>query len=146
MTPPSVTPKRTPAPQPTGVRLRRKSALLELSYADGSVHELSAELLRVYSPSAEVKGHGQGQAVLQTGKRNVGLVGAEPMGHYGIRLMFDDGHNSGIFSWDYLYQLATEYEALWQDYLDRLNAAGASRDALPADTQVITIVDPARRH
>lgn len=133
------------APVPTGIRLRRKSGVLELSYADGAVYELSAELLRVYSPSAEVKGHGQGQAVLQTGKRQVGLTGAEPTGNYGLRLMFDDGHNSGIFSWEYLYRLATERESLWQDYLDRLQAAGASRDALPADTQVITIVDPARR-
>lgn len=136
--------RKPEAPVPAGIRLRRKSAVLKLSYADGTVHELPAELLRVYSPSAEVRGHGHGQAVLQTGKRLVGLTGAEPMGNYGIRLMFDDGHHSGIFSWDYLYRLVSQREALWQDYLDRLQAAGASRDALPADTQVITIVDPAR--
>ncbi len=134
-----------PAPKPTAVRLRRKSAVLELSYADGKVYELPAEFLRVYSPSAEVRGHGKGQAVLQTGKRQVNLSGAEAMGHYGIRLLFDDRHDSGIYSWDYLYELSTQQATLWQDYLDRLQAAGASRDALPADTQVITIVDPARR-
>ena len=133
-----------PAPQPSGIRLRRKSGLLELSYADGRVFELPAELLRVYSPSADVKGHGKGQEVLQTGKRHVGLSGIEPMGNYAIRLDFDDGHNSGIFSWDYLYQLATHQPRLWQDYLDRLAAAGKSRDALPAGTQVINIVDPSR--
>ncbi|MDP2379663.1 MAG: DUF971 domain-containing protein [Pseudohongiella sp.] len=132
------------ARQPTGIRLRRKSALLELSYADGRVFELPAEFLRVYSPSADVKGHGKGQEVLQTGKRQVGLTGLEPMGNYAIRLDFDDGHNSGIFSWDYLYQLATQQQSLWQDYLDRLATAGKSRDALPAGTQVINIVDPAR--
>lgn len=132
--------------QPTGIRLRRKSALLELTYADGKVYELTAEMLRVFSPSAEVKGHGKGQEVLQTGKSNVGLTGIEAMGHYAIRLSFDDGHDSGIFSWDYLYQLATHKEQLWQDYLDKLHAAGASRDALPADTQVIKIVDPSRRN
>jgi DUF971 family protein len=131
--------------KPTGVRLRRKSALLELGYADGTVYELPAEFLRVYSPSAEVRGHGKGQAVLQTGKRQVGLIGAEAMGHYGIRLIFDDRHDSGIYSWDYLYELCSQQETLWQDYLNRLQAAGASRDALPADTQVITIVDPAHK-
>lgn len=132
--------------QPVSIRLRRKSGLLELGYADGSVHQLTAEMLRVFSPSAEVKGHGKGQEVLQTGKRQVGLTGIESMGHYAIRLSFDDGHNSGIFSWDYLYQLVTQKEQLWQDYLNKLQAAGASRDALPADTQVINIVDPSRQH
>lgn len=132
------------SPQPCGIRLRRKSALLELTYADGRVFELPAELLRVYSPSADVKGHGKGQAVLQVGKRNVGLSGIEAMGNYAIRLDFDDGHNSGIFSWDYLYLLATQQQSLWQDYLNRLEAAGKSRDALPAGTQVINIVQPTR--
>jgi DUF971 family protein len=136
---------RAPAPQPTGIRLRRKSALLELSYADGRVFELPAELLRVYSPSADVKGHGKGQAVLQVGKRHVGLSGIEAMGNYAVRLDFDDGHNSGIFSWDYLYLLATQQQTVWQDYLNRLEAAGKSRDALPAGTQVINIVNPSRR-
>ncbi len=132
------------APQPTGIRLRRKNALLELTYADGQVFELPAEFLRVYSPSADVKGHGKGQEVLQTGKRQVGLTGLESMGNYAIRLDFDDGHNSGIFSWDYLYQLATQQQSLWQDYLDRLATVGKSRDALPAGIQVINIVDPSR--
>ena len=133
-----------PAPQPIGIRLRRKSALLELTYADGRVFELPAELLRVYSPSADVKGHGQGQAVLQVGKRHVGFSGIEAMGNYAVRLDFDDGHHSGIFSWDYLYLLATQQQAAWQDYLNRLEAAGKSRDALLAGTQVINIVHPKR--
>lgn len=133
-------------PQPVGIKLRRKSGLLELTYSDGKVYELSAEMLRVFSPSAEVKGHGKGQEVLQTGKSKVALTGIEAMGHYAIRLSFDDGHNSGIFSWDYLHRLSTQKDQLWQDYLARLQAAGASRDALPADTQVIKIVDPARQH
>lgn len=132
--------------QPTGIKLRRKSGVLELSYADGKLFTLTAEMLRVFSPSAEVKGHGKGREVLQTGKRNVGLTGIEAIGQYAIRLSFDDGHNSGIFSWDYLYQLVTRKDALWQDYLHKLQAAGASRDALPADTQVIKIVDPSRQH
>lgn len=130
--------------QPVSIRLRRKSGVLELSYDDGSSFALPAELLRVYSPSAEVKGHGKGQEILQTGKRHVALSGIEAMGHYAVRLAFDDGHNSGIYSWEYLYQLAHQQQQLWQDYLDRLRAAGASRDALPADTQVINIVDPSR--
>jgi DUF971 family protein len=134
------------AEQPVGVKLRRKSRLLELTYADGRVYELSAELLRVFSPSAEVKGHGKGQSVLQVGKMHIGLTGIETMGRYAVRLSFDDGHNSGIFSWDYLYQLITDKEQLWQQYLDQLQAAGASRDALPADTQVIKIMDPSRQH
>ena len=132
--------------QPVGIRLRRKSGLLELTYADGSTCVLPAELLRVYSPSAEVKGHGKGQEVLQSGKRHVAMTDIEAIGHYAIRLTFDDGHSPGIYSWEYLYRLATEKDALWQQYLDRLQAAGASRDALPADTQVIKIVDPSRPH
>lgn len=145
-TPETATQGSSTTAQPVGVRLRRKSGVLELTYADGSVYELSAEMLRVFSPSAEVKGHGKGQEVLQTGKSKVGLTDVEAMGHYAIRLSFDDGHNSGIYSWDYLYQLVTHKKQLWQDYLDKLQAAGASRDALPADTQVIKIVDPARKH
>jgi DUF971 family protein len=127
---------------PTGIRLRKKSGTLELRYADGSVLELSAEFLRVFSPSAEVKGHGKGQEILQSGKRDVRMTAIEAVGQYAIRLTFDDGHDSGIYSWDYLSELGAHQLSLWQDYLNRLHQARASRDALPADTQVISIVDP----
>lgn len=126
--------------QPVSVRLRKVSNVLELSYADGQVFSLPAELLRVYSPSAEVKGHGAGQAVLQAGKRLVKLAAVTPMGHYALQLSFDDGHDSGIYTWDYLYHLATDQQALWQDYEQRLATAGRLRD----DVQVITIVDPSK--
>ncbi|MEX0739361.1 MAG: DUF971 domain-containing protein [Pseudohongiella sp.] len=129
---------------PTDIRLRKKSGLLELRYNDGTRHELPAELLRVFSPSAEVKGHGKGQEVLQTGKRLVQMTAIEPIGQYAIRLSFDDGHDSGIYSWDYLYHLGEQQQTLWQQYLDRLQQAQASRDALPAGTQAIKIVDPTR--
>lgn len=126
---------------PTRLQLKKKSGLLVLHYADGSCYELGAEFLRVHSPSAEVRGHGRGQAVLQTGKRGVGFKGIEAVGNYAVRLLFDDGHDSGIFSWDYLHHLCTEQDTLWQAYLDALQQAGARRDPLPPDTQVITI-DP----
>lgn len=130
---------------PSTVKLHRRSAILELQYGADEQYELAAELLRVYSPSAEVRGHGKGQAVLQTGKRNVGLVKIEPVGHYAMKLTFDDGHDSGIYSWDYLYQLCQEQEARWQSYLADLANAGASRDpidrasALSESVQVINI-------
>ncbi|MDT8427832.1 MAG: DUF971 domain-containing protein [Pseudomonadales bacterium] len=124
---------------PTQVQLKKKSGILLLHYADGSRHELSAEFLRVHSPSAEVRGHGKGQAVLQTGKRLVGFRNLETVGNYAIRLIFDDGHDSGLYSWEYLYRLCQEHDTLWQQYLEALRQAGARRDPLPADTQVITI-------
>lgn len=124
---------------PTQVHLRRRSAQLELHYADGQVHRLDAEFLRVHSPSAEVKGHGPGQEVLQVGKRSVQLDAVEPIGSYALRLRFDDGHDSGLYSWEYLRHLGDHQAELWQTYLNRLTAAGGSRDALPPDTQVITI-------
>jgi len=114
------------APIPTGIKLHRTSRTLELQYADGNSYQLPAEFLRVLSPSAEVRGHGR--PVLQTGKLNVSLTGVEPTGNYALKLIFDDGHDSGLYSWDYLYQLATRQEQLWQDYLRQLDAAGASRD------------------
>lgn len=139
-----------PAPVPQAVRLRRGSNVLELVYAGGDCHQLPAELLRVYSPSADVRGHGSADplqpAVLQVGKRQVRLIAAQAVGHYALRLSFDDGHDSGIYSWAYLHALIGSQEALWQAYIARLTAAGASRDALPADTQVINIVDPSRQH
>ena len=124
---------------PITVQLKKKSGVLLLEYSDGSRYELSAEFLRVFSPSAEVRGHGRGQSVLQTGKRRVGFTGLESIGNYAIRLMFDDHHDSGIYSWNYLHELCTQHDSLWQSYLDRLREAGASRDSLPADTQIINI-------
>lgn len=134
----------TRKPVPTDIRLRKKSGLLELHYGDGTRFELPAELLRVYSPSAEVKGHGQGREVLQTGKRNVLITDIEAIGQYAVRLSFDDGHNSGIYSWALLYDLGEHQQQRWQQYLTRLQQAQASRDALPPDTQAIKIVDPTR--
>ena len=125
---------------PTDIKLHRKSAEMELSYEDGSNHRLSAEFLRVHSPSAEVRGHGKGQEVLQTGKRQVALENIEPVGNYAIKLGFSDGHDSGIYSWEYLLELCQNRDSLWRDYLARLAAAGANRDELPADTQVINIM------
>lgn len=130
--------------KPSGVHLHRKSAVLELRYADGSVHELDAEFLRVHSPSAEVRGHGREDAVLQTGKRGVGIRDIEPTGHYGIRILFDDGHSSGIYSWDYLHTLGRDRDRLWERYLDALRAAGGRRDPLPAGVEAINIMDSTR--
>ena len=122
---------------PQTIKLHKKSRLLELGYADGTRYQLEAELLRVYSPSAEVRGHGVGQEILQVGKRHVAISTIEPVGNYAIKPAFDDGHNSGIFSWETLFDLATNQAARWADYTARLSAAGASREPLPADTQVI---------
>lgn len=122
---------------PQTIKLHKKSRLLELGYADGTRYQLEAELLRVYSPSAEVRGHGIGQEILQVGKRHVAISTIEPVGNYAIKPAFDDGHNSGIFSWETLFDLATNQAARWADYTARLSAAGASREPLPADTQVI---------
>ena len=124
---------------PESINLHRKSAILQLQWPGEASHELSAEFLRVHSPSAEVRGHGPGQEVLQSGKRQVAIRDVTAVGNYAIRLDFDDGHNSGIYSWDYLYELCSNREQLWQQYLDKLQAAGLRRDPLPADTQVITI-------
>jgi len=113
--------------RPTEIRLRKKSRLLEISFDDGSIFELPFEYLRVYSPSAEVRGHGPGQEVLQTGKEDVDIVSAEPVGHYALRLVFDDGHDTGLYMWEYLYELGVDKLANWQRYLDRLEAAGYAR-------------------
>jgi len=114
-------------PIPTEITLDRKRHVLTLAYGDKS-HELSFELLRVYSPSAEVRGHGSGQEVLQIGKRAVDITELEPVGMYAVRPTFSDGHNSGIFSWDYLNKLCVEKDLLWKEYLARMERAGASRD------------------
>ncbi|MGE5130201.1 MAG: gamma-butyrobetaine hydroxylase-like domain-containing protein [Sphingomonadaceae bacterium] len=117
----------TDSPVPTEIRLHRKSRVLELAYDDGRSFRLPFEFLRVYSPSAEVRGHGPGQEVLQTGKRDVDITALEPVGSYAIQPMFSDGHNTGIYSWDYLYELGANQEQLWADYLSRLETAGSSR-------------------
>ncbi len=107
-------------PTPTEIRLRRQSRLLEVSFDDGSRIELPFEFLRVHSPSAEVKGHGPGQETLVTGKQDVGIRAVEPVGQYAVRLVFDDGHDSGLYSWKYLWELGRDRAALWQRYLDRV--------------------------
>lgn len=111
------------------------SKVLEVVFSDGARFQLPFELLRVYSPSAEVQGHGPGQETLQTGKRHVDLVALEPVGHYGVQPTFSDGHSTGIYTWDYLYQLGRDQAQKWQDYLDRLDNAHLSRDTpMPAQT------------
>lgn len=114
-------------PQPVEIRLRTASRVLAVSFDDGTSFELPFEYLRVCSPSAEVKGHGPGQEVLQTGKEDVGVARIEPVGRYAVRLVFDDGHDTGLYTWRYLHELGREYETRWADYLDRLAAAGYAR-------------------
>ena len=117
-----------PTPHPTEIKLHQSSRALEIAFNDGKVFRLPYEFLRVYSPSAEVRGHGPGQEVLQVGKRDVAIKEVEAVGHYAIRPTFSDGHDTGIYSWDYLYDLGARQDDLWQRYLDRMAAAGASRD------------------
>lgn len=114
-------------PAPSHIHLHRRSQILELIYEDARF-ELPAEYLRVFSPSAEVKGHGPGQETLQSGKKRVAITGVEPQGHYAIKLVFSDGHDSGIYTWDYLYELGAQHDEKWQDYLQRLATAKQSRD------------------
>ncbi len=115
-------------PIPTEITLHKKSRMLELKFEDGSQYQLPAEYLRIYSPSAEVRGHGPGQETLQTGKRNVEITELDAVGNYAVQPTFSDGHNTGIYSWDLLYDLGVNQESLWTDYLTRLEKAGASRD------------------
>lgn len=115
-------------PIPTEITLHKKSRMLELAFEDGSRYHLPAEFMRVYSPSAEVRGHGPGQETLQTGKRNVEITELEAVGNYAVQPTFSDGHNTGIYSWDLLHDLGVNQESLWADYLARLEKAGASRD------------------
>jgi DUF971 family protein len=114
---------------PTNVIVHETSKVLELVYENGNSYRLPFEFLRVYSPSAEVRGHGPGQEVLQTGKRDVAIVNLEPVGHYALKPTFSDGHDSGLYSWEYLYDLCEHQDELWSDYLKRLELAGANRDA-----------------
>ena len=117
------------APTPQALTVHEQSRVLEVGFSDGATFRIPFELMRVYSPSAEVQGHGQGQEVLQTGKRNVALVNLEPVGNYAVKPTFSDGHDSGIFTWDYLYELGQKQDALWAQYTERLAAVGADRDA-----------------
>jgi len=116
-------------PQPTALTLHQASRVLEVGFDDGAVFHIPFELMRVYSPSAEVQGHGPGQEVLQTGKREVGITGIEMVGHYAVQPNFSDGHNTGLFAWHYLYKLGAEQADLWQRYEQRLADAGVHRDA-----------------
>ncbi len=117
------------APTPTALTVHNQSRVLEIDFSDGASFRIPLELMRVYSPSAEVQGHGPGQEVLQTGKRNVTLQELEAVGNYAVKPVFSDGHESGIFSWDYLYHLGADQDSLWADYERRLQAAGVDRDA-----------------
>ncbi len=116
-------------PRPTEIKLHQKSRLLEIAFDDGKRFSLSCEYLRVFSPSAEVRGHGPGQEVLQVGKRDVEIKEIEPVGVYAVKLGFSDGHDTGLYSWEYLYELGEKQESSWKSYLARLEQAGASREA-----------------
>ena len=115
-------------PTPTEIKLHQKSRLLEVAFSDGRSFSLPYEFLRVFSPSAEVRGHGPGQEVLQTGKRAVDIVSLDPVGSYAVQPTFSDGHATGIYSWDYLYSLGTDQDRLWAEYLGKLAAAGSGRN------------------
>ncbi len=114
-------------PTPTRITLHQASRVLEIDFSDGRSFRLPCEFLRVFSPSAEVRGHGPGQEILQVGKRDVVVTAVEPVGTYALKLVFSDGHDTGLYSWDYLYELGRDQERLWNRYLERLQAAGASR-------------------
>jgi len=115
-------------PDPVEIKLHRQSRLLEISFQDGKTFRIPCEFLRVYSPSAEVRGHGPGQEVLQVGKKNVNIIHIEPVGQYAVRLDFSDGHNTGLYSWDLLYDYGLHQDKMWEHYLNRLEGAGASRE------------------
>ena len=117
------------SPTPTALTVHSQSRLLEIAFSDGAAFKIPFELMRIYSPSAEVQGHGPGQEILQTGKREVDVVALEPIGNYAVKPVFSDGHESGLFTWDYLYHLGTDQSQLWGDYERRLQAAGVARDA-----------------
>ncbi|MDX1473999.1 MAG: DUF971 domain-containing protein [Reinekea sp.] len=115
---------------PKSIHYNREARMLTLTWSDSIVHELSAEFLRVHSPSAEVRGHGVGQSILQTGKKNVSITGLEPAGRYALKIIFDDGHDSGLYDWTYLRSLGDNQQALWQEYLDKLAETGQSRESM----------------
>lgn len=116
-------------PRPLEINLHQKSRLLEVRFDDGMNFQLPCEYLRVYSPSAEVRGHGPGQEVLQVGKEQVNISAIDPVGSYAVRLHFDDGHNTGLYTWNYLYELGAHYDEKWHEYLARLQQAGVNRSA-----------------
>ncbi|MGH8120084.1 MAG: gamma-butyrobetaine hydroxylase-like domain-containing protein [Gammaproteobacteria bacterium] len=116
-------------PKPTTINLHKQSRVLEIAYDDGSHFEFTCEFLRVHSPSADVRGHGPGQGVLQIGKEHVTITAIEPVGNYAIKLIFDDGHQTGIYSWDYLYDMGCNQEQYWREYLTELDKAGHKRNA-----------------
>lgn len=118
------------APEPTEIRLNQAGRMLTVEFSDGQTFDYSHEFLRVYSPSAEVRGHSEADAVLQVGKRSVSVTNVEPVGHYAVRISFDDGHNSGLYSFEWLFELGMNRERLWGEYLEKLDRAGASRDPL----------------
>ena len=118
----------TKTPMPTEIKLHQKSRMLEIAFSDGQRFELPCEFLRVYSPSAEVRGHGPGQEILQVGKKNVEITDVQPVGSYAVQLVFSDGHDSGLYSWDYLHDLGVNQDALWERYLERMNEACARRE------------------
>ena len=117
------------SPRPTTITLHQQTGVLDVEFDDGKRFSMPVEYLRVFSPSAEVRGHGPGQEVLQAGKRNVGVSAIEPVGMYGVKLVFSDGHDTGIYSWDYLHELGAKYDSNWTTYLARLQREGKSRDA-----------------
>ena len=123
--------------RPTNMVLHKKSRILEIHFDDGSRFDLPCEYLRVYSPSAEVRGHGPGQEVLQYGKKDVGIERIAPQGFYAVKLCFDDGHEAGIYSWETLHQLGVNYDICWEEYLSRLDEAGRTRDPGPKEIPVV---------
>jgi DUF971 family protein len=126
-------------PTPTEIKLHQKSRLLEIAFSDGRSFSLSYEFMRVFSPSAEVRGHGPGQEVLQTGKREIDIVSLDPVGSYAVQPTFSDGHATGIFSWDYLYSLGADHDRLWAEYLKKLAVAGERRESGQVLTDTKTI-------
>ena len=118
-------------PVPTQIELHQKSRVLEIAFSDGKHFSLPYEFLRVYSPSAEVRGHGPGQETLQVGKKDVEITAAEPVGTYAMQITFSDGHDTGLYSWEYLHSMGDKQESMWQDYLNKMDAAGAKREPAP---------------
>jgi DUF971 family protein len=135
-------PKQAPTvPQPTAFKVRKQSRVMEVSFDDGKEFSLPFELMRVYSPSAEVRGHAPGQAVLQLDKQDVEIVALEPVGNYGVKPSFSDGHDSGIYTWDYLYELGRDQKAMWADYLKRVEAANYAKKEPVRDPRAGLLAD-----
>ena len=129
-------------PIPTQLKLLQKLHVVEITFDNGENYSLPCEYLRVNSPSAEVRGHSPSQAVLQVGKKNVNIIGIDPVGQYAVKLIYDDGHDTGLYTWDTLYDLAVNQEKYWQSYLDKLAAAGQSRDASSSPSLASEIIQP----